>query len=381
MKSKNIIFVILLIVLVLAVYIFVKNFQFISWDFRNNLWSVAYLLLNGQEPYSVYQQFPGTNALWLPMTVGLFLPLGLLDPSIASSLWLLANIAMLGSIIWMTLGTKRPSLLLFTLVLLIIFLSPFVISHLYYGQITIFFVLMVLLAVKLRHLFAGFLVGLLVAASLAKPQLAFLVLLGFMISSWKDKKLNGILIFMSGIALGVLVLSLPFWVASPNWWRGYLDALQHNPAWAHPNLFTFMQTLFGGPGLVVWALIALSIFLVNIIIWTKYHPETALVWSLALTTLVTPYLFSYDFVLLVPLFCWVLFRSKMLIKQIFLTLGWLAGSGFMLWMRFSTENDDRLYWWFPILIITWVLMVDRFSQFISELRTKSSTYNQMGSSD
>ena len=265
-NKKTIFLLIVFLIFICVIYIFISRFQFLSWDFRNNLWAPAHLLLRGQDPYIVKEHFPGTNALWLPMTIGLFLPLGMLDASVASNLWLLANIFMLGVIIWMSHDIDRKSPVILAFFLLVILLSPVVISHLYFGQVTIFFVLMAFLAVRWRHKSEGFLSGLLVAASLAKPQLAILFIPGLMVAIWNDKKWRGIFLFSTGIALGLLILSLPFWLAYPEWWRSYLEALQHNPIWAHPNLYSLLQIWFEQTGLVIWVLMALMIFVVNVLV-------------------------------------------------------------------------------------------------------------------
>jgi hypothetical protein len=361
--------IIILFFIGLTVSWFLNTSYFLSWDFRNNLWAPAYLLLTGKDPYSVYQHFPGSNALWLPVTVGLFLPTGLLEAAVASNLWLLANIAMLGMVIWFVAGTNKISPSMFAKLLLVFFLSPLVISHLYFGQVTIFFVLMSLLAVKWRQVGGGFLAGVLVAAALAKPQLAVLVLPGLIVSFWKDNKGQGTLSFLGGIVCGSFILSIPFWISNLQWWLTYLDALKLNPTWAHPNLFTVLQLTLGQFGLVIWILLFIVLSGINVWLWLRFIPEIAVIWSLGLTAVASPYLFSYDFVLLVPLIAWLIIRSRSLAQRLYLITGWLLSSGLMLWIRVSTDNDDRHYWWFPLFIFAWILLVNGFNRLINKIKS------------
>ena len=45
-------------------------------DFYNELWGPAYLLVNGQSPYDTPILDPVLPAVWLPMAIGFFFPLG-----------------------------------------------------------------------------------------------------------------------------------------------------------------------------------------------------------------------------------------------------------------------------------------------------------------
>lgn len=54
----------------------VCNNPFDFGDFRHNLWAPTHLLLRGESPYLIKTLFPNKHAVWLPMAVGLFFPLG-----------------------------------------------------------------------------------------------------------------------------------------------------------------------------------------------------------------------------------------------------------------------------------------------------------------
>ena len=86
--------------------IFLPDLPFQSWDFQSNLWGPAYLLVHGWSPYDIHHIIPDTNAVWLPMVVGLFAPLGLLSQAAAEKFWFLLTIAALFLIIWLSCNQK-----------------------------------------------------------------------------------------------------------------------------------------------------------------------------------------------------------------------------------------------------------------------------------
>lgn len=68
---------------------FIITQSFTNWDFRNNLWGPTHLLLTGRSPYIISQLFTGSNSVWLPTSIGAYLPLGLLPEAQATNLWAL----------------------------------------------------------------------------------------------------------------------------------------------------------------------------------------------------------------------------------------------------------------------------------------------------
>jgi hypothetical protein len=71
---------------------FIYTSRSTGWDFRNNLWAPAYLLIHGKSPYRISVLFDNSNAVWFPQIIGLFFPLGLLSEHQASNLWLIINV-------------------------------------------------------------------------------------------------------------------------------------------------------------------------------------------------------------------------------------------------------------------------------------------------
>jgi hypothetical protein len=69
----------------------VTNSQIRGWDVRNNLWAPSHLLLNGQSPYDLSSLYELGAAVWLPMAIGAFFPLGALSHEQAAMVWLLTS--------------------------------------------------------------------------------------------------------------------------------------------------------------------------------------------------------------------------------------------------------------------------------------------------
>ena len=105
-----------------------------GWDFRNNLWAPSFLLVNGQSPYNLTVLYEMGSAVWMPVAVGIFWPLGYLPLQQASNLWWIFTLIGLTSIVWLSSGYQRPPKHLFIITLILAFLFPSTISHFSLGQ-------------------------------------------------------------------------------------------------------------------------------------------------------------------------------------------------------------------------------------------------------
>jgi len=334
---------------------FVLRFRFVSWDFRNNLWAPAYLLVRGQNPFIIEQFCRGCNAIWLPTTLGWSFPMGWLDQNVAANLWLLLDILALAAIVWLAARPARPSLARFALALGLSFLSPITISHLIMGQFTIFFALAALAAASPpglfpkgsgRELFAGCVLAL----TMAKPQLAVLVLPGLLCYFGRSSGRQA-MTFLAAGAVTLIGLTIPLWIAFPQWPAAFAQAVGRNPAWIQPTILWMLRDWLGVWGWGIWAVVATGAFALNLYLWRTRPPGEAISWSLGLTALVSPYLWSYDFALLIPLLAQSLYRWRSVSLRLVLAFGWLLIGGLMLWIRLNSDNSDHRYWWMP-----WVMM-------------------------
>ena len=85
-----------------------------------------------------------------------------------------------------------------------------------------------------------------------------------------------------------------------------------------------------------------------------------MVWSLALTCLIPPYIWSWDFVLLLPCLLYLLNKYKSGIRFNLLLVGFLTGSLLMWRARWGIQISDQVFVWVPVYLITIYLLVENF---------------------
>lgn len=330
--------------------IFLPDLPFQSWDFQSNLWGPAYLLVHGWSPYDIHHIIPDTNAVWLPMVVGLFAPLGLLSQAAAEKFWFLLTIAALFLIIWLSCNQKLLKPLPFTLVLVAVFLFPPTLLHINYGQFSVLatalflMVAMVPLPVILR--------GFLLALAISKPQLGLLFIPGIFLYEYRAHgKANALALFGSSV-VGSVTLSLPLFLVQPDFYKKLIENILGNNSWAQPSSLSFLKIQFGNARTWIWIFLAGIIFIVNLWIWIHYPSQKAVLWCLALTALVSPYLWSWDFVMLLPLAV-SLFAELRTKYALFLLIAGFAGCDWIeISMRLGRDVPDDLHWWIPIYFLT-----------------------------
>src|ERR1041384_5969417 len=106
-QRRFIILAAVILVLILLGLFVIRSTAFTCWDFRNNLWGPSFLLTHGQSPYRVSTLFELGNAVWMPMVIGLFFPLGFLTLQQASNLWFVFNLIWILLIVWISSGSRR----------------------------------------------------------------------------------------------------------------------------------------------------------------------------------------------------------------------------------------------------------------------------------
>lgn len=344
-------------------FIIYGSFLF-SWDFRNNLWAPSFLLLRGHSPYDVHLLYENSNAVWMPMAIGLLFPLGFLPLQQATNLWLIVNCLGLIIIIWISSGVKKPPIYLFFLSLLAVFLFPPVISHLVLGQTSIGLTLIMLASTR-KKFNSPILIALLIALALIKPQLTILFLPGFFISFYKihgSKKTISLTLLV--LTWGIF-LCLPLFFADSKWYQDFLLAFQNNPSWEHPSSLVVLMKLIPQYGMILWAGLALGIFGLNLWIWQVQPQSVAILWSLALTPLISPYIWSWDFVVMLPLVIFTFFQIRSKAAYWFLSLGYVLCWVIIMKLNFSGQISNYYFWWVPWALIgiissTFLLDIPRF---------------------
>lgn len=339
----------------LAALVFLQTRQFSSGDLLRGLWAPAYLLVRGENPYGLGAPDQTIKSVWFPMGIGLFSPLGWLSQVQISSVWFLLSAASLVMIVRLAFGT-RPGLVLLAASFLMVFLFPPVLSHLLIGQFSIFVILMWLAGARLleKHIYLP--TALLVAVALTKPQLNLLLLPGYLFSLWKIRNARAVVSFLIALAGSVFWLTLPLWSVYPGWPIDVLEILRSTPTWVQPSLYSVLKFQLGDAGQLIWALVLAGLFVVNLRIWWTKDPITAVAWSLALTALASPYLWTWDFVLVLPLIVHTLGALKTRPGQTLIIAGYALCWVGIVWIRFTSDNSDERFWWIPLLLVSTVFV-------------------------
>ncbi len=337
---------------VLVIYL-VFTVELVGWDFRNNLWAPAYLTTHHQSAYNIQVLFKDSNAIWFPQVIGVFFFLGFFPQYPASNLWAVFNIALLLALVWYSVrqSGKKVKPLKLGFLTACIFLFPPTIRHFALGQVDILIMMAFIAAVyavERQHLT---LAAFLFALALAKPQHSIVVLpLVFVYLFFIQKSPRDSVKLFLAICFFALLQTAPLWFGDPLWPRDFLSNLHRNPAWAQPGIFTLLQNRFGASGLALWFLLYAIILAANLRIWSKNKPEKALLWSLASTAIISPYLWSWDFVLFLPLFTDTAFRLSSLPSKLTLFLFYtVCFYGAILALQGGTASDEVL-WWLPFVL-------------------------------
>jgi hypothetical protein len=193
------------------------------------------------------------------------------------------------------------------------------------------------------------------ALGLAKPQLGILALPGLSLFYFQRGGFKTVSRFGTKTFLMSLLMSLPLFIASPQWIPAWVESMRSNFTWLHPSLFSVLKQSFGAWGYLLWGLILLIGLVACYQLWKHLPPLEAMTWSLGLTTIVTPYVWSWDFVLLLP--AWALTFSQMDWKRktfLFVTY-WIGWLGFA-YVQHLPESSNNLFWWFPLWFMSATVM-------------------------
>jgi hypothetical protein len=357
-------------ILVLLVLFFTRFPYPPGWDFRNNLWAPSFLLIHGQSPYNLTVLYELGSAVWMPVAIGLFWPIGFLPLQQASNLWWILSLISLIAVVWLSCGFKRPPKLLFTISLFLAFIFPPTISHFSLGQITILICLIYLLIATYEDKFHPLLLAVLIVLTLSKPQLTIFFLPGYFFSYLREKGFSRTmqLLFYLLIALGIT--TLPLFVFYPQWATDFIRNITSNPTWAHPSSLFMLSTYIINFGELLWWILLIVVSGINLYLWVRLPKREAAVWSLALTTLITPYVWSWDFVLLVPLVTSYLYNKMSGYPTWLLYFAIISCWGVIAFMKLNGQTSDELYWWVPWYLIGFVIISSTTARLLLKSRLK-----------
>jgi Gpi18-like mannosyltransferase len=299
--------------------------------------------------------FDDTNSIWFPQVIGVFFLLGLLPQYAATNIWLILNIVLLLTFTWYLFhqsGQAKPKPLHFGILVVAVFLFPPTIRHLILGQVDILLIVSIIAGIyaieKNQLALAGFLFSL----ALVKPQHSIVVLpslMGYLL--FNRKVLRDAFRFFGAICFFAIIQTAPLWVSSSIWFRDFLSNLQRNPNWAQPNVFSMLLNKFGVFALIFWFLLYIIILILSFQIWSKCNPQKAVLWSLALTTIISPYLWSWDFILLLPLLLDTAIDLSNSLARLTLLIFYVACLYSSIITLQGGNASDAVFWWFPIVLI------------------------------
>lgn len=359
---------IILISLIGAVFL-INSLKLEGHDFYTNLWGPSHLLLEGKSPYDLTPLYEAKRAVWLPMAIGTFFPIGALTQSQATNLWLLINIGFVVGLVFLSSPTKRPAPHLFFVASLAFFLFPGTIRHLVLGQFTLLTIFFVLIAANSLEYLHPFSLAFLISLALTKPQIMVLALPGLLLAYCRLYGKSRLIQIIVGITLWSLLLLIPLFLASTDWHKDFLHQLQDNPDWVQPGIFSQFKMKLGDIGIVLWGIVAFIGMTINLWLWFTLSSEKAVLGSLALTPLVSPYIWSWDFVTLMPFFVWCLISIRTITPRLLLASGYVLCWYGMLQIALSDNYSDSRFWWvswFMFGVTVSAYWIDQKSRLVSK---------------
>lgn len=357
-----------LIILIVILTALLRGLQQHAGDLRTNLWAPARLLLSRRDPYdldnlttlSEQEGFMLYRSVWFPTAIGLLLPLGALPFPIAANLWLVTNIGLLCACIAICLQGRSISWAHWAILGLAILFFPPLIAHLRMGQASILVLFSLLFTTRLIEQQRPFLAGFIFSVSLVKPQLILLVApaLAFHLvtrGGWQKP--------LMGCIGGLAIQTAPLFIAFPSWLLSYFQSLAEAPQWMYASILTIARIWLGHEGLAwgSWLLVFVFASIITIRLWKHGALAVAMPWTLAMTLIASPFVWSWDQILLLPLI--VSMAITLTGREALL---WWTGyaaiiMGFI-FLRLASSNVDYLYFWVPWVMVGFAVVNLRLKQ-------------------
>ena len=326
-------------------------------DFYNELWGPAHLLVQGKSPYDTASLNPVLPAVWFPMAIGFLFPLGWLSETLALQVWFVLNIIEICVVVYFVQGNKRSLYNTVTLALLCFFF-PFVLNHFNLGQFSITVMLCLLLSAYSADKQQDWLAAFFLALALSKPQLGILAVFGLSVFYFQRNGFRGVFHFGLQTFLMAILMSLPLFISHPAWIPDWIKSMQANYTWLHPSLFSILRQSIGVWGTFIWVVIMMLALGISYQLWMKFPARVAMMWSLGITTIVTPYVWSWDFVLLLPIWMYTFIQVDWKRKALLLIFYAVAWYGMAL-IQAQESSNNQYFWWVPLWFIgTLALLTD-----------------------
>lgn len=337
------------------------------------IWLAGHLVWSGADPYSPVEWVSGhlaAGSSWVPekgflypLPLAYFLsPLGLLTPQTGYTVW--AFLSMLGcaaAIFMLVNAWDEARLKVFSLLLLVaLALFAPTLETLGKGTIGALLVFMAVCAIECFRRGKSLPGGMLLAFLLLKPQLGLPVLAGMGLWILVRRDWRG----LSGMAAGALLLFL-IGAAGDLYWVGkFLNVSGQKFGLAfgsQPTLFSLASLLCAGAegcATGLGALLAFGLAGAVALLFFRKAKELSALQALSISApmgmLVTPYLWSYDHILLLVPFTWIAYQlirrtEKYIFAMLFLVVMDVAGGVGLVLQGASPQGD---FWNFVIPLVT-----------------------------
>jgi hypothetical protein len=330
------------------------NLMMPRMDFYNELWGPAYMLVHGQSPYNTSSLNPVLPAAWFPMAIGLFFPFGWLSETLALQVWFVFTVLEICLIVYFSQGEKH-NLYSTVAVAVFCFFFPVTLNHINLGQFSITITLCWVLAAYFLRRDKHWIAAFFIALAMSKPHLGFLAMLGLSYHYYLRGGFRTMLSFWARILAMCLILCIPLFVAYPNWIPDAIISMRANPPWLYPSLYIVFERSFGAWGHILWGFTTLVVISANFWLWKKLRLNNAIYWSLALILLVTPYVGSWDFVVLFPLLILtygnVNWQCKVFLWVIYCT-AWFG----MARVQMLEKSHNYYFWWVPVWLVSAIVL-------------------------
>jgi hypothetical protein len=264
-------------------------------------------------------------------------------------IWYIFNILEIGLIVFLLQGQKRNVPDTVSLALMCFFF-PLTLNHINLGQFSITVTLCWVLATIFLEKDWRWLSAFCIALALTKPHLGFLAVLGLSYRDYQRRGFRPMLLFWARILIICLALCTPLFIAYPNWIPDAITSMGKNPAWSYPSLYILFERYLGSSGHILWGVTSLTLIGLNFWLWKKLPLKNAIFWSLSLAILVTPYVGSWDFVVLFPLLI-LTYISVDWKRKIFLWIVYCVAWYGMAQIQMLTVSHNHYFWWVPLCFI------------------------------
>lgn len=323
-------------------------------DFYNELWAPAYLLVQGKSPYNTSSLNPSLPAAWFPMAIGFFFPLGWLSENLAMYVWFIFSLIEVCILVYLILG-KEKTLFNSLSLGLICFLFPSTVNHFNLGQISLTVTLCLVMAVHFADKNRNWLAAFFMALAFSKPHLALLAGFGLSYYYYLETP-KRLFLFWGRTFIMALLLCVPLFIAYPPWIPDAITSMATNPRWTYPSLFSLFQRYLGGWGYIPWGMIVIFVVGHCYFLWKQLPPQNAMYWSIALAPLLTPYIGSWDFVVLLPLLIFTFANADWKRKLFLIFLYGFVWFG-MAFLQLQSGSHDFYFWWVPLALIGGIAFV------------------------